>query len=1067
MRALRLAALLLAAAPPAAAQDSLAVVGFEWLGAPGEVSLVVGGDDGRVAVTARTPFRTTPSTFVRDGSFWLQFAPEPSIVRGRSRAGVAGHLLRPGGTASFIEQAYRKDFNTRAPHDATRFSRGRAINDTGVSTGVTGPQGACADLFPFRWSDDGFEVLSAFPCAEGFDVTTDTTLLVAVYDSRFSRHERMLIVPRTGPTVELPPTGAATTIAAALSDSGHVVGFTCQTNTCALQRGFVWHRATGYTTLEPFLGDAGGSFATDVNARGWVSGYSIDCVRRPNGCTLAQIWTAGGVRRDLTTLAARALAPGSALFDANAITNDGWVFGLGRNGPSGAAQVYRLRLVPAGVRLLGLPADTLVVAGTALTVRYEAPVARRVHVYLTTDRPFAPATARLEAVARDVPNTGRFVWDVPERLASPHVRLRVADADDTTAGAFSARLRVRPLRLARVQPDSTYDLFGVNRHGFAFPNDQANLFPAAWAALPRFQYGGGEDPFTRAPYNALLFRNPIVGAEPTSFPDWPSWVDAFGRACCYADDGSYTFGAVFRWGGRAQPWGGSCAGMAALALLAFGHPDGFAAAFPAVGPPGDVAALADTLGARPALREAINSRFAYQFGQSFRARYAAARTLRPRETLAEIRALLARDDRAGDAWLYLRNDDGEGSDGAHAVVPYRMSQLGTGVYDIAIYDPNRPGEFLAFVRIDSTADRWTYGGGLDWAGDEGLLLSDPVAGYVGPALEKSAPAADADLGVYAAGARVTLADAAGRTLGHTDGRTFEGLPGGYAEVPAVGGPSAPVGYRVPAGGAYRLSVAGAPGGAVRAAFETATGLVAYARDGAGPTDADALAFGPDGRLRARNPSGAPRTVTLATVDEAGPDAERAAVVEGLALAPADSVGFGSDGGALRLDHAGAPTSYALRLRRVGAAGTASFHAPSVPLGARSAHRIRPDWGALGTVEVDVDDDGDGTFDRTLRVANTVSAEPVGPPVPETALGTPAPNPAADRVAFRYTLGAAGPVRLAVYDALGRTVAVLADEVRPAGGHTATFRTAGLAPGVYVVRLDGAGAVRVRTFTVVR
>ena len=78
-----------------------------------------------------------------------------------------------------------------------------------------------------------------------------------------------------------------------------------------------------------------------------------------------------------------------------------------------------------------------------------------------------------------------------------------------------------------------------------------------------------------------------------------------------------------------------------------------------------------------------------------------------------------------------------------------------------------------------------------------------------------------------------------------------------------------------------------------------------------------------------------------------------------------------------------------------------------------------------------------------------------------------PNPAAGAAEVRFTLDAAGPARLSVYDALGREVAVLADGEREAGPHTARLDTAGLAPGVYLVRLATGGAEATTQLTVVR
>ena len=78
-----------------------------------------------------------------------------------------------------------------------------------------------------------------------------------------------------------------------------------------------------------------------------------------------------------------------------------------------------------------------------------------------------------------------------------------------------------------------------------------------------------------------------------------------------------------------------------------------------------------------------------------------------------------------------------------------------------------------------------------------------------------------------------------------------------------------------------------------------------------------------------------------------------------------------------------------------------------------------------------------------------------------------PNPASGRATLAVTSRAAGPARLAVYDALGREVAVVLDGVLPAGRHEIDLDTGRLAPGVYVVRGQAGGAVAAHTLTVVR
>jgi hypothetical protein len=67
-----------------------------------------------------------------------------------------------------------------------------------------------------------------------------------------------------------------------------------------------------------------------------------------------------------------------------------------------------------------------------------------------------------------------------------------------------------------------------------------------------------------------------------------------------------------------------------------------------------------------------------------------------------------------------------------------------------------------------------------------------------------------------------------------------------------------------------------------------------------------------------------------------------------------------------------------------------------------------------------------------------------------------PNPFNPSTTIRYSLPEAGPVRLAVYDLLGREVARLADGERHAGSHELVFDAAGLPSGSYLLVLEAEG-----------
>jgi hypothetical protein len=72
-----------------------------------------------------------------------------------------------------------------------------------------------------------------------------------------------------------------------------------------------------------------------------------------------------------------------------------------------------------------------------------------------------------------------------------------------------------------------------------------------------------------------------------------------------------------------------------------------------------------------------------------------------------------------------------------------------------------------------------------------------------------------------------------------------------------------------------------------------------------------------------------------------------------------------------------------------------------------------------------------------------------------------PNPSRGLTTLRYRLGSAARVRLTLFDTSGRRVSTLVDEDRPAGEHSFQVNGRGLAPGVYLYRLEANGASVVR------
>ncbi len=153
-----------------------------------------------------------------------------------------------------------------------------------------------------------------------------------------------------------------------------------------------------------------------------------------------------------------------------------------------------------------------------------------------------------------------------------------------------------------------------------------------------------------------------------------------------------------------------------------------------------------------------------------------------------------------------------------------------------------------------------------------------------------------------------------------------------------------------------------------------------------------------------------------------------------------------------------------------AAGGAAFRATHaartvvVTLATDEAPAWRADYvatDASGTVA--------GRFSAVVDlVTGTVLSTTAGEAAPSTAarLALAGANPSSDGADVTLTLDRPRVVRVAVVDALGRTVAVLADGPLPAGASTLRWG-AGAAAGVYAVRVTGDTFALTRRLTVVR
>lgn len=105
--------------------------------------------------------------------------------------------------------------------------------------------------------------------------------------------------------------------------------------------------------------------------------------------------------------------------------------------------------------------------------------------------------------------------------------------------------------------------------------------------------------------------------------------------------------------------------------------------------------------------------------------------------------------------------------------------------------------------------------------------------------------------------------------------------------------------------------------------------------------------------------------------------------------------------------------------------------------------------------------GPWSASRNFVSGTTVSVDDGADLPSELTLHQNHPNPFNPTTRIRFGLHEAGPVRLAVYDILGREVRILVNETRPAGWHEAVFDAGDLASGMYLLRIETGGSAVIR------
>jgi hypothetical protein len=357
-----------------------------------------------------------------------------------------------------------------------------------------------------------------------------------------------------------------------------------------------------------------------------------------------------------------------------------------------------------------------------------------------------------------------------------------------------------------------------------------------------------------------------------------------------------------------------------------------------------------------------------------------------------------------------------------------------------------------------------------------MLVMDPAASYLirpawpGPSIPKHPrPAANAGIVRIAPAltSAVEIEDGSNHRMGYRDSIAYNNIPGARPDIPPTGSETPPYGYIVPEG-TYGITTDGFGGSASELFIFSDAAIFHYWR-----TDADSIhtdRFTYDGGFSAVNPDPAPKAVNIGMLLMEDTTTEKQFTLTGYAMAQDDSTHLSAvNGDRLRLVNAGGASGYGLHLLMVSDAGTGKFFADGLTIGANSTHLVSPDWGDLDVVPIYIDEGSDGSIDDSMFVGNLVNVRERGiAGMPESFdLGQNYPNPFNPTTTIPFDVAGTGPVRIAVYDLLGREVAVLLDRTMVPGSYEVAWDASAQPAGVYYARMSAGGFNAVASLVYVR
>jgi len=317
--------------------------------------------------------------------------------------------------------------------------------------------------------------------------------------------------------------------------------------------------------------------------------------------------------------------------------------------------------------------------------------------------------------------------------------------------------------------------------------------------------------------------------------------------------------------------------------------------------------------------------------------------------------------------------------GGHAVTPYAVEDKGNGIYWIRIYDNNFPGYHDKKIIVDINNETWYYTERYNGDRFSHNLGTAPISIFaqrpVCPWCVNTLNTIPTIQLTHQGAGELLIQDSLSRRLGYQDGVFYSEIPGAYAQ-PVLGGldiDTQPIFY-LPLTDEYSLTLAGLPtksvGEASIVAFGPGYGITINGIDVDSMT-MDVISISNDGSTINYQPNQDQDISYGLYLDTENASWQLETSQVDVSASHMSVITVDPSQKFLEIDNFQNTTGeYNLYFKRVSDDDTDYFASNEIEFTALSSHYVHFDgWQTTGTVQCDIDENGDGDPDETVYLEN--------------------------------------------------------------------------------------------------